>query len=126
MVQAIAQMALQEPYVGNKVPASYLMLGEMIQWKRKRGVSLLNWSELQLLAEEAGVLAGADPSESERCIHRATTYLNQIGNAFRFEIKELSKMLIINPDWLSNVRFPEIALLHTVANHIFLVLIFSS
>uniref|UniRef100_A0A1I8IUY9 non-specific serine/threonine protein kinase n=1 Tax=Macrostomum lignano TaxID=282301 RepID=A0A1I8IUY9_9PLAT len=93
----LVQVALQQPYMSERLPRIFLDFEDRLIEKRTRDhVKILDWQEVADLAQSQGLY-------EDKHVRQAVSFLNDIGSVQYFDTDYLRHKVVINPKWIVDV-----------------------
>lgn len=96
MRQKILNLAKKQPYWGEEIPASYILLEKAIFEERKKGQRVFSLDEVKAIVEKQEIpITG-----SEEDIQTFLKFEHAIGNVMYFAEEKLQNLVVLDPQWL--------------------------
>lgn len=92
----LIELALGHKILTTPVPESYVLLEKLIAKEKANQRPLIMWSEFRAIAKNAHIY---DDSTLRAC----SQFLHDVGSIIWFNQPELSELIILDPQWLSDV-----------------------
>ncbi|XP_071167671.1 uncharacterized protein [Mytilus edulis] len=93
---SLLKVTLKQDYMGEKIPAAYLDMENIILRKRQEDVNLIAYSEVERMANISGIV------EKEE-VAQAVQFLHDLGSVQHFSNEVLKSKVVINPQWIVDV-----------------------
>jgi serine/threonine protein kinase/GTPase SAR1 family protein len=94
--QRLLEIAMQQKILTNLVPQSYLTLDKVINQMKVDNRPVLKWAEYMALANKCNI-------SDQNVLIAATEFLHDVGSLIWFNQPSLKDIVILDPQWLSNV-----------------------
>lgn len=94
--QRLVDIAMQQKILTNLVPQSYLSLDKLINQMKLDNRPVLKWAEYSSLANKCNI-------SDQNVLISATDFLHDVGSLIWFNQPTLKDLVILDPQWLSNV-----------------------
>ncbi|XP_063433340.1 uncharacterized protein LOC134715226 [Mytilus trossulus] len=92
----LLKVTLKQDYMGEKIPAAYLDMENIILRKRQEDVNLIAYGEVERMANISGIV------EKEE-VAQAVQFLHDLGSVQHFSNEVLKSKVVINPQWIVDV-----------------------
>jgi GTPase SAR1 family protein len=92
----LVELALAHKILTTPVPESYVLMEKLISKEKSHQRPLIMWSEYRAIAKNAHIY---DDSTLRAC----SQFMHDVGNIIWFNQPELSELVILDPQWLSDV-----------------------
>jgi hypothetical protein len=94
--QRLTELASNQKIMTTLVPQTYLVLDRIVLHQKEAGRPILKWNEYQQLGSKANIT-------DDRTLISATEFLHDVGSLIWFNQSSLRDLVILDPQWLSNV-----------------------